>query len=133
MSRRPLPVLALVACLAGPLPVVAHHSLSGQFDVSRSFHVNGVVTRVDWVNPHVYVHVEVKGADGKPLAYRFESLPVAMMRKSGLSKQLLQGDGRPIEIDAYPARDGTPTLGYLLHVKLADGREVHFAKVPGEE
>ena len=124
---------AVAVCGLGVGAASAHHSLAGQFDVNKSFHVSGVVTRVDWVNPHVYVTVDAKGADGKTVTYRFESLPVAMMRKSGLTKQALVGNGEKIEIDAYPARDGTATLGYLLHVKFPDGREFQFAKVPGEE
>jgi len=116
------------------LPVVlAHHSLSGQFDTSRSFEVTGVVSRVDWVNPHTQVYVDVKKADGSTLTYKFESLPVAMMRKAGLSKGELIGDGRPVVIQAYPARSGEPALGYLLHLHLADGREIQFSRVPGAE
>ena len=72
---------------------LAHHSLSGQFDTSQSFEIQGVVSRVDWVNPHTYVYVDVKQKDGTPLTYKLESLPVAMMRKAGLSKQELVGDG----------------------------------------
>jgi hypothetical protein len=111
----------------------AHHSLSGQFDVSKSFEITGVVSRVEWVNPHTQVFVDVKQANGSVLTYKFESLPVAMMRKAGLSKGELAGDGRPVVITAYPSRSGVPTLGYLLHLKLADGREIQFSRVPGAE
>jgi hypothetical protein len=131
--RAVAPAVAIAACGMGAGAASAHHSLAGQFDVNKSFHVSGVVTRVDWVNPHVYLTVDAKAADGKTVTYRFESLPVAMMRKSGLTKQALVGNGEKIEIDAHPARDGTATLGYLLHVKFPDGREFQFAKVPGEE
>jgi hypothetical protein len=112
---------------------MAHHSLSGQFDVSKSFEVTGVVSRVDWVNPHTQVFVDVKQANGSMVTYKFESLPVAMMRKAGLSKGELTGDGRPVVITAYPSRSGGPNLGYLLHLKLADGREIQFSRVPGSE
>src|SRR3982750_1822691 len=73
-----------MAVLAGTLSMVAqaHHSLSGQFDVSKSFEITGVVSRVEWVNPHTQVFVDVKQADGSMLTYKFESLPVAMMRKA---------------------------------------------------
>ncbi len=56
-----------------------------------------------------------------------------MMRKAGLSKQDLQADGKPVTIQAHPARSGVPTLGYLLHLHLADGRDIQFAHVPGAE
>jgi hypothetical protein len=111
----------------------AHHSLAGQFDTSKSFEVNGVVSRVDWVNPHTYLYVDVKQANGSQLTYKLESLPVAMMRKAGVSKQELLGDGRPVHVTAHPARNGTATLGYMLVLKLADGREIQFSRVPGAE
>jgi hypothetical protein len=56
-----------------------------------------------------------------------------MMRKAGLDKKELMGDGKPVEIDAHPARNGTPFLGYMLHIKFQDGRYVAFSKVPGAQ
>jgi hypothetical protein len=126
-----LAVIAVAVLGAGAAQ--SHHSLSGQFDTSKSFTINGVVSRVDWMNPHVYVYVDVKDRAGAVKTYRLESLPVAMMRKAGLSRPMLQGDGRPVDIQAYPARSGDPLLGYMLVLKLADGREVQFSRVPGAE
>jgi hypothetical protein len=111
----------------------AHHSLSGQFDVAKTFEITGVVSRVDWVNPHTYVYVDVKQQDGTVTIYKMESLPVAMMRKAGVSRQDLLGDGKPIRIKAHPARNGTATLGYMLLLTFADGREFQFSRVPGAE
>jgi hypothetical protein len=122
-----------LAALAMSGAAQAHHSLSGQFDVSRSFEVTGVVSRVEWVNPHTYLYVDVKQPDGAMQTYKFESLPVAMMRKAGLSKQDLQADGKPVTILAHPARSGVPTLGYMLHLHLGDGRDIQFARTPGAE
>ena len=130
MSAR-VAVGALAAVLAQP--AAAHHSLSGQFDVERSVHITGTVARVDWANPHVYIYVDVKDAAGKEATWKLESLPVAMMRKAGLSKSELLADGKPVQIDAYPARNGTPNLGYMLHIKFQDGRFVQFNQVPGAQ
>jgi hypothetical protein len=122
--------LALVATMS---TAQAHHSLSGQFDTTKSFELDGVVSRVDWVNPHTYIYVDVKQASGSALTYKLECLPVAMMRKAGLSKQELLGDGKTVHLKAHPARNGTATLGYLLVLKLGDGREIQFSRVPGAE
>lgn len=132
MRHRKILAWAAAVTAASPL-ALAHHSLSGQFDTTKSFQITGVVSRVDWINPHTQVFVDVKQANGAMITYKLESLPVAMMRKSGLSKNELLGDGRPVVIDAYPARGDTPHLGYLLHIKLPDGREIQFSKVPGAE
>jgi Family of unknown function (DUF6152) len=132
MLRSKLKLSLVVAMLCAPL-ALAHHSLSGQFDTTKSFQITGVVSRVDWINPHTQVFVDVKQANGATITYKLESLPVAMMRKSGLSKSDLVGDGRPVVIDAHPARGDTPHMGYLLHIKLPDGRDIQFSKVPGAE
>jgi hypothetical protein len=132
MLREKMLLWAALATASAPL-AWAHHSLSGQFDVAKSFQITGVVSRVDWVNPHTQVFVDVKQADGATVTYKLESLPVAMMRKAGLSKSELLGDGRPVTIDAYPARSGVPHLGYLLHIKLPNGRDIQFSRVPGAE
>jgi hypothetical protein len=134
MSRRIAAFAGLAATLAMMATVApAHHSLAGQFDTNKTFDITGVVSRVEWVNPHTYVYVDVKKSDGSALTYKLESLPVAMMRKAGLSKNELLGDGKLVNIKAHPARNGTPTLGYMLILKFADGREIQFSRVPGAE
>jgi len=131
MFRWKLPYCVVFAAAFAPL-APAHHSVSGQFDTSKSFQITGVVSRVEWVNPHTQIYVDVKQADGSKITYKLESHPVAFMRKSGLSKADLVGDGRPVTLTAHPAL-GEPHMGYLLYLKLAEGREIQFAKLPGTE
>lgn len=121
----------LLAALFGGA-ALAHHSLSGQFDTTRTFEVTGVVSRVDWVNPHTYLYVDVKKGNVVE-TWKLESLPVAMMRKAGLSKSELAGDGRPVTVQAHPARGSEPRLGYMVLLRLADGKEIQFARIPGAE
>lgn len=120
--------LALVAVLtvAGPV-ALAHHSVGGEFDVRKVVTINGVVSDIEWANPHIYIHVDVKGPAGTVTTWRLESVPVAMMRKAGLSKVLLLGNGQKANIEAYLARDGTPHLGYLVNITYADGHHYQFA------
>jgi Family of unknown function (DUF6152) len=132
-SGKPFSLLGALVVLALPALVHGHHSLSGQFDVGRSFEISGVVSRVDWVNPHTYLYVDVKQTDGTLLTYKLESLPVAMMRKAGVSKQDLQAGGQAVKVKAHPARNGSPTLGYMLYLHLPDGRDIQFGRVPGAE
>jgi hypothetical protein len=116
-----------------PALALAHHSLSGQFDTSKTVELTGVVSRVEWVNPHTYIHVEVKQADGKAVTWRIESLPVAMMRKAGVSKGDMAGDGRAVVLRAHPSRGEDKHLGYLVFMRFADGHEIQFARIPGAE
>jgi prepilin-type processing-associated H-X9-DG protein len=118
----------LVAVLAVPGPAaLAHHSVAGEFDVRKIVTLNGVVSDIEWANPHIYIHVDVKDAAGSVTTWRLESVPVAMMRKAGLSKVLLLGNGQMANVEAYLARDGTPHLGYLVNITYADGHHYQFA------
>ena len=104
----------------------AHHSLAAEFDTRKIVHLVGVVSQVDWVNPHIYIHVDVKGAKGKVDSWRLECVPTAMARKSGITRTELLGDGSEVQIDAYPARDGTPNLGFLAKISYKDGHHYQF-------
>lgn len=106
---------------------LAHHSVAGEFDVSKMVKLSGVVSDVEWANPHIYIHLDAKDASGTVTTWRLESVPVGMMRKAGLSKTLLLGNGQVASVDAYPARDGTPHLGYLVKITYADGHHFQFA------
>jgi hypothetical protein len=106
---------------------LAHHSVAGEFDVRKIVKLNGVVSDVEWANPHIYIHLDVKDAAGIATTWRLESVPVAMMRKAGLSKILLLGNGQSANVEAYMARDGTPHLGYLVQITYADGHHYQFA------
>jgi hypothetical protein len=111
----------------------AHHSLAGQFDVNKTITIEGVVSKVDWVNPHIYVHVDVKDAAGKVATWRLEGLPVAMARKAGLTKTMLQGNGEKVSVVAFPARDGTPNLGFMMKITYPDGHFYQFNPDPREK
>ena len=121
---------AMTAMLALATPLSAHHSVSGQFDSSKPIVLKGVVSKVDWMNPHVYIYLDVKDADGSVTTWALSSLPTAMMRKAGLSKETLTGaPGETVTINAIPARDGTKHLGWISKITYADG---HYFLLAGE-
>ncbi|HUN73301.1 MAG TPA: DUF6152 family protein [Steroidobacteraceae bacterium] len=119
-------VLASFLILAANV-ALAHHSVGGEFDVHKKLTLTGVVSQVEWANPHIYVHLMVKEPGGSVTEWRLETVPVAMMRKAGLSKAMLVGNSQSATVDAYPARDGTPHLGYMLMITYADGHHYQFA------
>jgi hypothetical protein len=101
---------------------IAHHSVPGQFDVSKPITLKGVISKVDWINPHIYVHLDVKAPDGSTSSWSLSTLPTAMMRRAGLTKETLQGKaGEEVTIDAVPARDGSKNLGWINKITYADG------------
>jgi Family of unknown function (DUF6152) len=120
---------AAVVVLLLAAPVSAHHSVAGQFDNARRASLTGTVSKIDWINPHVYIHLDVKDEQGTVTTWRLESLPTAMMRKAGLTSEKLMGGGVSVTADAILARDGTAHLGWLLKLTYEDG---HYYQLAGE-
>ena len=118
--RLSLLVVAMgIAVSATPL---AHHSVPGQFDMSKPVTLKGVITKIDWINPHIYVHLDVKDGSGTTGTWALATLPTAMMRRAGLTRESLQGKpGEEVTINAVPARDGSKQLGWINKITYADG------------
>ena len=122
MRHRLRNLLVAVAIAVTATAMQAHHSVPGQFDMSKPMTLKGVITKVDWVNPHIYVHLDVKEAAGTTSTWALATLPTAMMRRAGLTRESLQGKpGEEVTIDALPARDGTKHLGWINKITYADG------------
>ena len=111
---------AIVVTAAATL--LAHHSVPGQFDISKPVTLKGVISKVDWINPHIYVHLDVKEPDGTTNTWALATLPTAMMRRAGITKDSLQGkSGEEVTINAVPARDGSKHLAWINKITYADG------------
>lgn len=120
MTRKGL--LALILLLAVAATAAAHHSVPGQFDTSKPTTLKGVISDIDWVNPHIYIQLDVKDASGAVEKWSLGSAPPAMLRKANLTKAKLMGKGEVVEIVVYPARDGTKNLAWLTRITYPDGR-----------
>ena len=103
----------------------AHHSISAEFDPGRTFSVTGVLTRIEWTNPHSYFFVDVKGDDGKTVEYSFESYPVIGLHRAGMTKADWR-IGETVTVTALAPKDGTRHLGFARTVKYQDGRVLTF-------
>jgi hypothetical protein len=120
-------VAATLVVVAGS--VSAHHSVSGQYDASKSLTLTGVISKVDWINPHIYLHLDVKDKDGAVTTWTLSTLPTAMMRRAGLTKETLQGQpGEVVTITAIAARDETKKLGWISKITYADGHHVQLGR-----
>ena len=113
--------LATIVMMTGS--VLAHHSFQAEFDIAKPMTVKGTVTKVEWVNPHVYVHVDVKDDKGTVTNWAFETLGPGRMRAEGMSKQTF-GVGKVVTLKGYGARDGSKNLGFLRQVTFDDGHTI---------
>jgi hypothetical protein len=77
----------LMGCLiAGSVPALAHHSPASEYDMTKPVKVTGVVTKLEWTNPHIWVYVDVKGEDGKVVNWGFLGPPPGLLMRRGIGK-----------------------------------------------
>ncbi len=128
MKTKILGRLALVfGLIAATGPVFAHHSFAAEFDGSKQITLTGVVTKLDWVNPHAYIYVDVKGDDGAVVNWAIETGAPNVLYRQGWRKADLKA-GDMVTLEAFLAKDGSHTAA-ARSVKLPDGRKV-FAGTP---
>lgn len=122
-------LLILILGLAGAAS--AHHSVQAQFDIHKTFTVSGTVAKVEWINPHSYLTVNVTGTDGKVQKWAFELGGPGALRRAGMSREDRGGlkPGDEVTASGLAAKDGSST-GFLQELKLADGRVFKFAADP---
>jgi len=114
-------VVAMVASLTVAHPF-AHHSLQAEFDEKKAVTLTGVVSRIEWVNPHVYLYVDVTDKAGKMSTWSVETFPPGTLRRGGLTKEKL-GIGQHVTMLAFAARNGKQ-LAFLRKITFDDGREL---------
>ena len=119
-------LVALVGMLVGAAaPAFAHHAFSAEFDQSKPVKMSGEITKLEWTNPHAWLHINVKEPDGKIVAWRFEmGAPNALLR-AGWSREDIK-PGTAVTISGFLARAGGP-VGNAFQVRLPDGRDLFAA------
>jgi len=104
-------------------PVFAHHGFAVEFDQNNPLTLTGTVTKVEFMNPHIYFYVDVKGKDGKVVNWAFEGGPPNVIYRKGWRKDTLK-PGDVVTVKGFRAKDGSH-LGACSTVTLADGRELN--------
>ena len=124
MPARATLVVSLAALSLGMLagPLVAHHAFSAEFDAERPVKLQGKVVRMEWINPHTWIHVEVEGPSELAGIWRVEGGPPNTLYRRGFTKNSLLPD-TVISVDGYQAKDGSRTANGR-EVTLADGRKL---------
>jgi hypothetical protein len=113
-------------------PALAHHAFEAEFDQNKRITVTGVLTKLDWANPHVNVYLDAKDGKGQIVHWQFNSVPPVLMRKGGLDRSLLV-IGQTFTIDGYGAKDGSTALGWIRTLHFPDGRAVDILRAGSDE
>lgn len=109
-------VAAGLGLVLAAVPVLAHHAFSAEFDVNKPIKLEGTVTKMEWINPHAWIHIDVKREGGKVEKWMIEGgTPNTLLRRGFTKKSLLPG--MEIVVDGYRAKDGSMK---------ANGRDLTF-------
>jgi hypothetical protein len=122
MKNRLLLIVAAALVLAAAAPVFAHHSFAAEYDSNKPTTLTGSVVKLEWINPHARIYIDVKGPDGKVSNWEIELGAPAMLIRNGWTKNSLKA-GEMITITGSLAKDGS-NLANARSVTLADGTKV---------
>jgi len=98
--------IAGIALMFATVPLRAHHAFSSEFDADKPMKLEGTISKTEWINPHAWIHIEVKTPEGKTEEWMIEGgTPNTLMRR-GISRDTLK-IGTPIVVTGYQAKDGS--------------------------
>jgi hypothetical protein len=121
-------VAGLVLIMAGAaVKLSAHHSFAAEFDANKPLTMKGTVTRMEWVNPHVWLHMDVKKPDGTVENWAFEAGTPNVLFRRGFTRQSLM-PGTVVVIDGYQAKDGS-RRGNGRDITFEDGKRLFMGSV----
>ena len=115
----------LLGLAVSALPVLAHHSFASEYDDTKPVKVAGVVTKVEWMNPHIWFYVDEKKADGSVTHWAFSGGAPGQLMRRGISRDSIQV-GMTVNVEGFRAKDGSDNANGTK-VTFPDGREVFTA------
>ena len=122
--------ILLLTAVLWAAPASGHHSFGVYFDADKPVKLSGIVTKVDWRNPHTHLYLDVKDDSGKVVTWTLEGYPPNVLARTGWKKDVTVKVGDAISIFGWRARDGSPSA-HLREATLADGKRPFFGPPAG--
>jgi hypothetical protein len=120
--------LALALLVALAAPAVGHHSFAAEYDDQKPLKITGTLSKVEWMNPHIWYYVDVKSPDGKVTTWAISGGAPGQLMRRGITKDLLVL-GSTVNVEGFRAKDGSNN-GFGQRVTYEDGRNVFTATDP---
>jgi hypothetical protein len=117
--------------LAATLPAWAHHSFASEFDVTKPVKLEGTVTKMEWINPHSWIHIDVKNPDGTVTSWMIEGGSPNSLLRRGFTKHSLE-PGTQIVVEGYQAKDGANRANGR-DLTFPDGKKLFIGTNPDEK
>ena len=122
--------ILLLTAVLWAAPASGHHSFGVYFDADKPVKLSGIVTKVDWRNPHTHLYLDVKDDSGKVVTWTLEGYPPNVLARTGWKKDVTVKVGDAISIFGWRARDGSPSA-HLREATLADGKRLFIGPPAG--
>jgi hypothetical protein len=123
-------VLTAAVSLLAAAPAWAHHAFAAEFDADKPIKFKGTVTKMEWINPHAWIHIDVTGDDGKVTSWMIEAAaPNALLRRGWTKNSLLKGT--EILVEGYQAKDGA-NRGNGSIITFTDGKKLFVGSSAGD-
>ena len=123
-------LLVGAALLAVAAPSMSHHSFAAVFDIGRPVEFTGTVTRLDWTNPHAWIHLDVEGANGNVESWSVELLGINTLMKQGWTPGVLK-PGDVIHVQGFGTRDGSNGANASVVTVVETGQELWVSESAG--
>jgi hypothetical protein len=124
-------LLIAAVLVMGAVPLWAHHSFAAEFDIGKPVKLTGTVTAMEWINPHSWIHIDVKGPDGKVVSWMIEGGSPNILLRRGFTKKSLEA-GTVIVVDGYQAKSGE-TRANGANITFPDGKRLFLGGSNPEE
>jgi len=135
MNMKQRALVAATSLILATVPAWAHHAFAAEFDAKRPVHLEGVVTKVELINPHAWIHVDVKNPDGTVTSWMVEAGSPNVLLRRGLTKTSI-APGTPVVVEGYQSKDGSLRANGR-DISLPDGRKLFLGSsgtgAPGDE